>query len=473
MSFDELDPAYVDRMVERAKRRGRAIRHRRRALRASMAVIVVVAGGMFTTSQLHHPGRSRISTSAPTTTSTTATTTTTAGVGSCQPSEVKALVKVTKGQGTVLVTNSSSSSCTLDGYPSLKLLNSAGTVDASKPAVPDRAGASSQLDRGFSGAPKLVTLEPADTAVADVAWPDQSGSCLVPAKAQVTLPGQSRPLADTTIDALPDMQVCSTITAGPFTFDQESSPSTTIPTPTSATTAPPTTTSGAPAPRCKASELQVSEQADLGSADTEGFESVWTLGFTNTSTTACSLAGYSNVAVDFTGSTQSAKYGPLTAFAGRYSGHIVDHSPAGAAVEGNDVTAIGAKDSVVAPGTPLAPGATEIELFGVSTYPNGSYPYKGTFTTTLTLPDSGGTISFPAIYPFNSSPPSSTQFALVSASPNEVVQVGPFQTDEPFESIRAILPASTSPASAYKKASDEGYPGVERVTTVPQQTPED
>ncbi len=145
-------------------------------------------------------------TASSTTTSTTAgggTTTTTAGGGTttstaattanCQPSQLQA----TPGQGTgaagtismtIGFTNTSSSTCTLKGYPGMQLLSSTGV---SLPTNVVR-GVGQWAAAAASQPPSLVTLAPQQVATFSLSYEDvpvgSETSCATSAKAQVTAP---------------------------------------------------------------------------------------------------------------------------------------------------------------------------------------------------------------------------------------------------------------------------------------------
>lgn len=93
-----------------------------------VAVVVLAAIGVAV--QLPGGHRTRVSTSPPATPTPT--------VATCQPDHVSAEVKMTKDVGAVLVTNTSSSTCTLEGYPGLQVLNASAT--SAKASDPGRSG---------------------------------------------------------------------------------------------------------------------------------------------------------------------------------------------------------------------------------------------------------------------------------------------------------------------------------------------
>lgn len=375
MSFDEFDASSVERVVQRAKRRGRFIRHRRRVVRASMAAVALVAAAAVTT-HLHGGARTRVSTSSPTTAPAVVT---------CQPSQVATEVKMAGGAGTVLVTNTSSSTCTLEGYPSLRVLNSSAT---SAEASSDAAPGSTPPGLPKAPNPALVTLAHGETAMADVGWKDQaaSGSCVTPAKADVTLPGQTNPQGNVRVVAGPKERVCSSLVVEAFQFDQVSAPPTTVPVTTPSTTA-------TAVPACEATQLRVSlETYYMNSPAT--LEYITEFVYTNTSNTACSLAGYSQIAVQRNGAELN---GPVT------------HSHAGF-LTSKDAPS---NDPASATTTPLDTEGQVVELMETSVYPGC---HVGEDPITITLPGSSGVITLSNV--------------ILSECGGNPVTIGPFQFDQ-------------------------------------------
>ncbi|HVX22871.1 MAG TPA: DUF4232 domain-containing protein [Acidimicrobiales bacterium] len=136
-------------------------------------------------------------TAAPTTTSTTSgggtTTSTAATTGNCQPNQLQ----ISTGQGTgaagtismtINLANSSSSTCTMKGYPGMQLLSSTG---ASLTTNVIRGGG--QFPQGpATQPPSLVTLAPGQSATFALSYEDvpvgSETSCPTSARAEVTPP---------------------------------------------------------------------------------------------------------------------------------------------------------------------------------------------------------------------------------------------------------------------------------------------
>jgi hypothetical protein len=132
--------------------------------------------------------------STSTTTTTSATTTSTAaGVSTCQPSQLQVVPQQGTGAAgtiyeTINLTNASSGSCTLKGYPGMQLLNAQG---GNIPTTVVRGGMQFPAPAA-NQPPALITLASQQTATFALSYEDvpvgNETSCPMSAKAQITPP---------------------------------------------------------------------------------------------------------------------------------------------------------------------------------------------------------------------------------------------------------------------------------------------
>ncbi len=135
-------------------------------------------------------------TTAATTTSTTGgstTTSTAAGVATCQPAQLRVVPQQGTGAAgtitmTVSLTNVSSTTCTLQGYPGMQLLAASG---ASLPTNVVRGGVQFPT-AAANQSPSLVTLAPQQAATFSLSYEDvpvgNETTCPTSAKAEITPP---------------------------------------------------------------------------------------------------------------------------------------------------------------------------------------------------------------------------------------------------------------------------------------------
>lgn len=150
-----------------------------------------------TTTTARHAATTSTTTSQPATTTTAPATTTTtaapAGLQTCQPGQLSAATgQHTGAAGTqtlvVLLTNTSSATCGLNGYPGMQLLDAQG---APIPTTVVRGGFNF-LQAAANQPPSLVTLAPQATGAFSLAYEDvpvgNETSCPTSAQAEVTPP---------------------------------------------------------------------------------------------------------------------------------------------------------------------------------------------------------------------------------------------------------------------------------------------
>jgi Protein of unknown function (DUF4232) len=151
------------------------------------------SGGGGSTSTTTTASRSTSTSSAATTSTGHGTTSTAAGVSTCQP----AGLHITPGQGTgaagtiamtMNLANTSTTTCTLQGYPGMQLLSAQGT------ALPTNVvrGGTQFPAAAANQSPSLVTLAPQQSATFSLLYEDvpvgNETSCPESAKAEVTPP---------------------------------------------------------------------------------------------------------------------------------------------------------------------------------------------------------------------------------------------------------------------------------------------
>lgn len=162
-----------------------------------------------TTSTTTHPSttsttthRSTTTTSGGTTsTSTTsaASTTTGAALATCLATQLS--LQPHQGGGaagtislTVSMTNTSSTTCTLEGYPGMQLLSAQGTPI---PTTVVRGGLAGDLSAEGAKPPSLVTLSPGQVATFALQYEDvpvgNETTCPTSAKAEITPPNDTAP----------------------------------------------------------------------------------------------------------------------------------------------------------------------------------------------------------------------------------------------------------------------------------------
>ncbi|HEX4081416.1 MAG TPA: DUF4232 domain-containing protein [Acidimicrobiales bacterium] len=128
-----------------------------------------------------------------TTTGGNTTTSTAAGVSTCQPAQLRIVPQQGTGAAgtitmTVSLTNVSSTTCTLQGYPGMQLLTASGS---SLPTQVVRGG--TQFPAAAANqSPALVTLAPQQGATFSLAYEDvpvgNETTCPTSAKAEITPP---------------------------------------------------------------------------------------------------------------------------------------------------------------------------------------------------------------------------------------------------------------------------------------------
>jgi len=168
---------------------------RRRVHRAGAAAGVLAVGGLLVAACSSTPSANGTTTTAPPTTTTTAapsttsssTTTTAATTATCLPTQLKITPQQGSGAaGTIelsfLMVNTSSTNCSMQGYPGLQLLSSAG---AALPTNVIRGGGPSFPTAAANNPPTLVVLAPQQSAAFSLSFED------VPVGTETTCPTSS------------------------------------------------------------------------------------------------------------------------------------------------------------------------------------------------------------------------------------------------------------------------------------------
>jgi Protein of unknown function (DUF4232) len=135
-------------------------------------------------------------TTARTTTTNPATTTTAGTTGTCQPAQLQMTPQTGSGaagtiQESILMTNISSTTCTMDGYPGMQLLDGNGN---SLPTNVVRGGTTFGA-AAANQPPALVTLAPQKSAAFSLSYSDvpegTATSCPTSAKSEITPPNDT------------------------------------------------------------------------------------------------------------------------------------------------------------------------------------------------------------------------------------------------------------------------------------------
>jgi hypothetical protein len=159
----------------------------------STATTTTTNGHGTTTTAANGSTTTTVATGSTTTTGGGTTTSTAAGVSTCQPAQLRIAPQQGTGAAgtitmTVSLTNVSSTTCTLQGYPGMQLLAASGS---SLPTQVVRGG--TQFPAAAANqSPALVTLAPQQVATFSLAYEDvpvgNETTCPTSAKAEITPP---------------------------------------------------------------------------------------------------------------------------------------------------------------------------------------------------------------------------------------------------------------------------------------------
>jgi hypothetical protein len=184
---------------------------------AALRITAAVGVGLLLASCSTSPAKSSTSTSTTqaksTTTQATASTTTTGpvSVSSCQPSQLRIEVSGSGGAAgtielTFSLTDSTSVSCTMQGYPGMLLLDASG---AALPTTVVRGGSLSFKNIAATA----VSLSPSETAYFNLGYSDVTAPCSMASQVEVTPPNDT---AHATVPVT-SLQACNngTLTVSP------------------------------------------------------------------------------------------------------------------------------------------------------------------------------------------------------------------------------------------------------------------